>query len=222
MLTGDGPKGSKSLSWTNMPPKLAKVGISSFLFDFEGLGFSEGSRENLTLTVGLDNFKTAYEVVKKQEWIDSSRIGAFSSSFGSTVLLLSPDIANEMRAIGLKSPAAFIPDAYYKEIGREEFENWRKKGFSERNGYKFEVLLDSLKYNTYYSAFSIKAPCLITQGENDEIISLQHTLYLFECLQSKEKRIEIFNGVGHGYSEGDAWERMASIFVNWFNEKLNS
>ena len=107
MLTGDGKKGSKSLSWVNMPPMLLKAGISSFIFDFEGLGYSEGERRNLSLSVGIDNFRSAYEIVKQQDWIDKGRIGAFASSFGATVLLLIPEIANELKVLGLKSPAAF-------------------------------------------------------------------------------------------------------------------
>ena len=220
MLTGDGRKGSKSLSWTNMPPKLQEVGISSFLFDFEGLGYSEGDRKKLSVTVGIDNFQSAYEVIKQQDWVDTSRIGSFSSSFGANVFLMSPNIANEMKAIGFKSPAGFIADAYFKEIGKEKFDLWRKEGFLEDNGYNFDIFIDSLKHNTFASAMKIIAPCFITQGNNDEIIPLEHTVYLYECLASTDKHLEIFDGVGHGYSEGDAWDRMAKMFVDWFKKKL--
>jgi len=220
MLTGDGRKGSKSLSWVNMPPKLQRVGISTFIFDFEGLGYSDGDRENLSLSVGIDNFRSAYEFLKREEWIDSRRVGAFASSFGAAVLLLVPEIANELKAIGLKSPASFIADAYYNEIGEERFDVWRREGYLEDNGYNFEIFIDALKHNVYASAARIRTPCLITQGDTDEIIPLRHTVYLYECLSSEEKYLEIFRGVGHGYSEGDAWERMARLFVDWFGEKL--
>lgn len=220
MLTGDGPKGSKSLSWVNMPPKLEEVGISSFLFDFEGLGYSQGDRKTLSVSVGINNFKSAYNFVKNEKWVDDKRIGVFASSFGATVLLLVPEIANELKAIGLKSPAAFIADAYYKEIGSKSFDKWRKDGFIEDNGYSFDIFLDALKYNAYSTAMNIQTPCLITQGDNDEIIELQHSIYLYECLKSVDKHIEIFKGASHGYSEGDSWDRMAKIFVNWFKDKL--
>ncbi|MBI1921485.1 MAG: prolyl oligopeptidase family serine peptidase [Geobacter sp.] len=220
MLTGDGKKGSKSLSWVNMPPKLQEVGISSFLFDFEGLGYSEGERRTLSLSVGIDNFISSYEFLKQQEWVDTQRIGAFASSFGAAVVLLTPDIANQLKAIGLKSPAAFIPDAYFNEIGKHKFEEWRTNGYLEENGYNFDILLDSLKYNVFNSSFGIKAPCMITQGDNDEVIPLQHSLYLYECLGSKDKFIEVFENVSHGYSENNAWEKMARIFVDWFSKKL--
>src|SRR5216684_8795322 len=75
MATGDGPKGTKSLSWTNLPPLLCAKGIASFSFDFEGLGYSEGNRAQLTLSRGIDNFRTAFEVTRSTEWVDPNRIG---------------------------------------------------------------------------------------------------------------------------------------------------
>ncbi|MGD8457519.1 MAG: alpha/beta hydrolase [Anaerolineales bacterium] len=220
MLTGDGRKGSKSLSWVNMPPKLQEVGISSFLFDFEGLGYSEGERKTLSLTKGVDNFQSAYKFLKEQDWIDQQRIGAFASSFGASVLLLEPSIANELKAIGLKSPAAFIADAYYNEIGDPKFDEWRKEGYLEDNDYNFEIFIDSLSHNVYETVLKITTPCFITQGTSDEVIPWQQTKYLYECLRSDDKHLEIFPGVSHGYSEGNAWDRMAKIFVDWFASKL--
>jgi hypothetical protein len=64
MLTGDGPKGTKSLSWANLPPRLASRGIASFLFDFEGLGISDGVRARLTLTKGIQNFLAAFTLLR--------------------------------------------------------------------------------------------------------------------------------------------------------------
>ncbi|HEY3310338.1 MAG TPA: alpha/beta hydrolase [Anaerolineales bacterium] len=220
MLTGDGKKGSNSLTWTNFPPKLQQVGISSFLFDFEGLGNSKGERNSLSLSVGIENFRSAIEFAMKQNWIDKKRIGAFASSFGASVLLLSPDIANNLKAIGLKSPASFIPDAYFNEIGKAKFDVWRRQRYLEDNGYNFDIVIDALGYNVFASAHTIKTPCLITQGNSDEIIPPQHTGYLYECLGSRDKHLEIFEGVSHGYSEGNAWERMASLFVDWFQKML--
>jgi len=220
MLTGDGPKGSKSLSWTNLPPKLAERGIASFLFDFEGLGYSDGERRSLSLTKGIFNLESAFSALLNEAEIDSNNIGALASSFGASALLCSSDIANKMKCIGLKSPAAFLPDAYYKEIGEQKFNEWRAEGFLEENGYDFSIFLDSLLHNAFSSSAKIKTPCLITQGSADEVIPVQQTTYLYECLQSENKKLEIFPGASHGYSENNAWDRMASMFVNWFSSHL--
>jgi len=220
MLTGDGPKGSKSLSWVNMPPLLSQKGISSFLFDFEGLGYSDGDRKQLTVSKGIDNLRSAWETVQKQNWVDKNRIGFFASSFGATTLLLSPEIANQSKAIGLKSPASFIPDAYFNEIGSDKFDIWRKKLYLEDNGYDFNIFLDALQHNAFSTASDISTACLITQGDNDEVIPVQQSTYLYEVLQSKEKELIIFPGASHGYGEGDSWEKMATSFVTFFQKYL--
>lgn len=219
MLTGDGPKGSKSLSWVNVPPKLLEHNISSFLFDFAGLGYSEGERKKLTLSVGISNFKSAFEVVLNESWIDKNRIGIFASSFGANVALLLPELMNRVKLIGLKSPSCFLPDAYINEIGNDEFDKWRQEGFCEKNGYNFEVVTDCFNYNTYKEVKKINTPCLITHGSKDEIVPINQSKFLYECL-SGNKKLKIFKNVGHGYSEEGAWDRMASIFVDWFSDNL--
>jgi cephalosporin-C deacetylase-like acetyl esterase len=219
MLTGDGPKGTKSLSWVNIPPKLSEFGIATFLFDFEGLGYSEGDRKTLTLTKGIANFNSAFNYLKSIEWIDETRIAIFASSFGANAALLCPKIVNSCKVIGLKSPSCFLPDAYMNEVGLSKFEKWFSDGFLADNGYDIEVLTDCFKYNTYEIVEQITIPCLITHGTNDEVVPISQSIYLYNLLNG-EKRFEKFIGVGHGYSEDNAWEKMATIFVNWFNDKL--
>jgi len=219
MLTGDGAKGTKSLSWVNFPQRLLRVGIASFLFDFEGLGFSGGNRQNLTHTKGIEQFAGALKFLRGQRWSNNKRLGVLASSFGASVLLASPKLANSFKAIGLKSPAPFLPDAYVAEIGVENLDAWAEKGFCEANGYDFEVLLDALKYDGYISAGNIKVPVLITHGTDDHIVPITQSKYLLQCLAGP-KRLEVFAGTGHGYSEGDSWNRMADIFTEWFAKTL--
>lgn len=219
MLTGDGPKGSLSMSWQNMPPLLVQHGIGSVLFDFEGLGDSEGRREDLTLTVGIDNLRTIFGTICKESWIDRSNIGFLGSSFGANVALLLPDITNSIRALGLKSPACFLPDAYKNEITQPEFEEWSKTGFCRSNGYKYKVYLDPFNYDTYASASRIHTPCLITHGSLDEIVPVEQSRLLYERLAG-EKRLEILEGASHGYGEEGQWQKMANLFITFFAEKL--
>jgi uncharacterized protein len=219
MLTGDGNKGTKSLSWVNIPPKLSEFGIASFLFDFEGLGYSEGKRKSLTLTKGIANFNSAFDFLKSMEWIDFDRIGIFASSFGANSALLSPQIVNSCKVLGLKSPSCFLPDAYLNEVGIDKLEKWFLEGYLEDNGYDIDVFIDCFKYNTYEIAKQIFIPCLLTHGTKDEVVPISQSIYLSNLLKG-EKHLEKFVGVGHGYSEEGAWEKMATIFVKWFSENL--
>lgn len=218
MLTGDGPSGSKSLSWVNLPPRLADAGIATLLFDFAGLGYSDGERRRLTLTKGISNFRTVYAALAEFDWIDAERIGYMGSSFGACAALLCPDILNEARAIGLKSPCAFLPDAYINEIGLEALEGWQRDGYCEANGYDFDVLLDSFGHNAYQAATQIHASCFITHGLSDEVVPVSQSKYLSFLLAGPTELV-LFPDCDHGYSGGN-WEPMADMFVRYFAEKL--
>ena len=217
-LTGDGPKGSKSLSWVNLPPIMAERGIASFLFDFEGLGYSDGERRLLTVSKGLSNFRTAWQVVTNSALIDHDRIGVLGSSFGGTVALLAPDIINSSSSLGLKSPASFLADAYVNEIGDRVINPWAA-GFSEELGYDSSVLFEALLCNPFSSARLITTPTLITHGTSDDVVPVRQSKYLSHCL-SGEAKLELFESVGHSYSEGDAWIKMAILFADWFETRL--
>jgi fermentation-respiration switch protein FrsA (DUF1100 family) len=219
MLTGDGPKGTKSMSWMNLPPRLAERGIATFLFDFEGLGFSDGVRAKLSLTKGIQNFRSAFTVASGQVWADASRLALFGSSFGAAVTLLTPDITNRVKLLGLKSPAPFLAEAYTNECTPTGIDEWIHNGFSQELGYEFEVLSDSLNHNVFSFARQIRTSVLITHGDKDTVVPLYQSKLLYACL-SGAKQIEVFPGVGHNYSEEGAWGRMATLFVEWFSKNL--
>lgn len=220
MLTGDGPKGSNSLSWTNIPPRLLEFGISSLLFDFSGLGNSDGERKYLTLSKGIEDFKSIFQELKSYDWVDFENLGIMASSYGASVALMCPNIMNQAKVIGFKSPCAFLPDAYLNEISRKIFEDWISTGFCQENGYDVSVFYDSFNYNIYSEAKKIKTKCFITHGSSDEIVPFNQSLYLKQILGGSTELCVFENG-DHGYS-GDNWEKMAKIFIDFFSQNLKN
>lgn len=219
MLTGDGPKGTQSLTWANLPPRLADHGVASFLFDFQGLGNSDGSRRQLTVTRAGGDFAAAFAAALSQDWVDVDRVGILAASFGATVALLHPHILNQVRLLGLKSPACFLADAYLNEAGPDAVDRWLADGFLPDLGYDVSVLHDCLPHNAYSSARSLTPKVLITHGANDNIVPLRQSQLLMTILQPTA-RLEVLPGVGHHYSEPGAWDRMAVLFVDWFRQNL--
>jgi fermentation-respiration switch protein FrsA (DUF1100 family) len=218
-LTGDGPKGTKSLSWTNLPPLLANVGIASFLFDFEGLGYTPGDRSTLTVSKGIANFQSAFTYAFDHAKVAQDRIGILASSFGATVAMLSPELVNKTKLVGLKSPASFIPDAYLNECSPDQIQEWFKTGFSTETGYDIVVITDALRHNVFETGRLIATPVVITHGDADSIVPVRQSQLLSKSL-STQVTLHLFPGVSHSYSEPGAWDKMAMIFVEAFKSKF--
>ena len=53
ILTGDGSKGSKSSTWLQLVPALTDIDVGVVIFDFYGLGESQGKYADLNLTRGI-------------------------------------------------------------------------------------------------------------------------------------------------------------------------
>ena len=221
MLSGDGTKGTKSDTWVNVPKMLVSRGIASFLFDFQGLGYSDGERRKLTLSVGLSNLRDAMGQLRTFEQVDQQRIGLFGSSFGGNIAILYAGDAPELKCVGVKSPVSFYPDSFYSEYGDGDLSRWAQNGYLDNIGFEYSFYLDAFRHNTYGAAMKIRCPCLITHGTSDNVVPLIQSKHLLAALRNAStRRLEIFEGIGHGYSEPGAWERMAALFVNWFAHTL--
>lgn len=219
MATGDGMDGSKSSTWSLLAERLASAGLPSFVFDFQGLGYSDGPAAELNLTIGLENLKSAVAAVRKVRWVDVRRIGLLGSSFGGNVALLFAGQYGSIKALGFKSTASFYPEVHETFMGVEGVKEWKRLGFNKEYGFNYSFYLDGFNHNTYAVAKNIKVPVLLIHGDADKEVPLIQDLRLAECLGG-ETRLEILPGVGHGYKEGDSKERMATMLAMWFKEKL--
>lgn len=131
MATGDGRKGSKSGTWSYLSDKLRDVGLASFIFDFQGLGYSDGVMAELNLTIGVENLRLAISAAKSHRWIDASRIGLLGSSFGGNAALIYTAQHSGVKALGLKSPVSFYPEVCELLAGDEGMVNWKRTGYFE-------------------------------------------------------------------------------------------
>lgn len=184
------------------PPTIERKGVASLTFDFSGLGDSEGNRKELTLEKGIDDFKAVIKLIDEIDAVDTDRIGVFSSSFGSSVIIASREFRN-VKAQGFKSPCAFLPDAYLNEISDEVAENWKETGYCSENGYNINVLYNPMKYNIYRDSSDISSSCLITHGMNDEIVPFRQSQLLQSQLLASSIDVELIliENCDHGYTQ---------------------
>ena len=142
------------------------------------------------------------------------------SSYGGAVALLYTSSESGIKALGLKSPASFMPETFEAEFGEKKVQDWKLKGYDESIGYNYDVYLDGFNYDIYAVARNIRVPCLITHGDHDEIVPFSQSQKLVKSFGKKPNFIVFRNG-NHKYTanKGD-WDKMANLFVRWFNTEL--
>lgn len=218
LATGDGPSGSKGQTWQQLVPMLLSKGIGTFLFDFSGLGHSPGIYRELTLSIGCKNFRGVVDFVSNNGQHDRERIGVIGASYGGNVALLEASKFQQIKAIGLKSPSAFLPEGYQLQYGAELMEQWGRDGYSETVGLNYSSVIDSLFHNTFSEASRINAPVRIVQGTCDSAVPIRHARDLIKVLPNGSL-FEI-EGADHWYSEGNEWQRMADNILEFMVENL--
>lgn len=218
LATGDGPSGSNGLTWRNLVPLLIEKGIGAFLFDFAGLGNSDGERRNLTLKMGMSNFICAIEEVRKHKEHNPTKLGIIAASFGGNVALLIAEKCQNIKAIGLKSPCCYLPEAFLCEYGEEQMRIWQELDYTEKVGFNYTAVEEALRLNTYVQAEKINIPIRVVHGNADSIVPVRQVRDLMRFLK-KGELIEI-DGADHWYSENDEWDRMAKYLVDFMEEQL--
>lgn len=219
MVTGDGKKGSRSNTWSFLSKELLQVGIPSFVFDFQGLGYSEGPMAELNLTVGVENLRSAIEIVKQQLWVDPDRIGILGSSFGGNVAIIYGAKYHNIKTFGLKSPVSYYPEVHEMLMSAEGLSEWKHTGYNSTYGFNYDFYLDGFKYDTYALSRSITAPCLIVHGDADTEVPIKQSKKLANSWGGKDI-LEILPGVDHGYKEENAMKSFAKSMSNWFRQTL--
>lgn len=218
LATGDGPSGSKGLTWQNIVPMLNSVGIGTFLFDFAGLGYSDGERRELTLPVGVSNFSAVMANVRSHIGHNPNKLGVIGASFGGNIALLASANYPEIKAVGLKSPCCYLPEAFLCEYGEEEMQKWADLGFTEKAGFNYTAVEEALKLSTYANAAKINVPVSVVHGTADSAVPIRQSRDLMRILKHGEL-LEI-PGADHWYANGNEWDTMANHLVNFMKKKL--
>ncbi len=215
MTTGDGRKGSGSSTWNPLIKGIVDCGLPVFIFDFHGLGKSDGKLCDLSITLAIRNLRDAVQFVKTQAWVDCDRLGILGSSFGGTAALIVNALDMSFKAIGLKSPASFLPEAYENEHGEDGMEIWRKRGISPITGFRYQAYLEAFRYNIYELCKRMNTRVLIVHGDNDTIVPLRQSKRL-AFLLGDTVELKILLGVNHDYKQNDALDRLVQHQISFF------
>lgn len=219
LLTGDGSFGRKGATWLPLIETMRSIDYSACIFDFHGLGTSDGELKELTFTKAVQNLKDVLEYIESEHFFDMSRIGVYGASFGGGIALIVQSQSNPFSRVALRSPVSFPVEAYETEHSFEEMQEWQKTKISPVLGRHWDSYIDALQYNIYNMARSITINVFIVHGNKDTIVPLSQSIRLTYVLGNLSQ-LEILDGVEHNYKQNNAYDKLFDLIKNYFAGRL--
>jgi alpha-beta hydrolase superfamily lysophospholipase len=220
LVTGYGDSGTKHEFWGKFMNKLAANGLSSFVFDFSGQGFSEGNVETLTPRTAVVELEWAVRTAVQNHGAKEPRVSLLAVSFGGLVAVQYVAKHSSIHALALVSPVSDYCEVRETQIGQEGIARWKQQGyfdfdFGVRSYYQFYE--DSEWIDTYALAGQIQIPCLIVHGDADINVPVEQSRRLAACLGGRTDLV-ILPGVNHSYAEGDSMDVMMNTTAKWLQK----
>ncbi len=203
---------------------LTRRGVAFLRYDCMGCGDSGGAFAETTLASRVADLTEVLAWVRRQEDLDAGRIGLMGSSMGgfASLCLAAADP-------GIAATAVWAAPATFEDLHDED----RERGAApdaeaaeldaEPEGWTPPVLGPEF-YRTRHTPDLVGLASSLTNvfflhGEDDETVPLSHALRLYR-LAGEPKRIEIFPGGDHRFSDPAARERAVALSTEWLVQGL--
>jgi len=198
-------------------------GIATFRFDFFGQAESEGSFDQITVTLAVEQAHAAVDLMRQRGY---RRTGLMGSSFGGLVSILAASQRTDLACLALKCPVVDFAEELRLEFGEEGMAQWKATdtipnimGGPDAIKLRYAFYEDCLRQIAYDPAQSITAPTVIVQGDHDEHVPPHQSRRLYEALRVK-KHLEMLPGADHQFTKGADFTRMTQVIADWLIEHL--
>ena len=197
---------------------LVPQGISTFSFDWFGMGESEGAFADLTIGRCCDQLERAMDFISGQGY---QRLGLIGSSFGGLISLLVAGRHSDLLGLGLKCPVPDFPELLRLEFGEVALGHWRETGQipnvtggAKPLALRYDFYEDCLKYDAFKAAEQITVPTRIVHGEKDELVPLHQIQRLERCLPA-QKELHLLEGANHHFGRPEDFRKMTNLLGDW-------
>ncbi len=198
--------------------------ISTFRFDWFGMGQSDGDFSHLTVPTCHDQLDCALTLMRERGY---HTLGIIGSSFGGLMTILVAQHHPELRAIGLKCPVPDFSEMLDREFGSAGIEKWKRTnaipdvtGGTEPVSLDFSFYKSCRAVNAYEAARRIKAPTLIVHGEQDELVPFHQIQQLKDALPGRQELV-LLPEADHQFGRPEDFRHMTVHLANWMQTHLS-
>lgn len=185
--------------------RMAEEGMALLRFDFRGIGESEGSEEDNTISKKLVDLRSAIDFIRSYSGL-GGRIGLLGSSLGGFLSLIQASRAPEIRAVVTWATPFHLDDLGSKEQ-EEDYPLPPKVFFEDLSKHQLMPLLPRVSNS------------LIIHGERDELVPLAQAIEIFHHL-NLPKEIHVIGGADHQLTLPAHRQRAIDLTVDWFRRFL--
>jgi dipeptidyl aminopeptidase/acylaminoacyl peptidase len=185
--------------------QISREGISMLRFDFRGIGESEGSEEDNTVSKKIADLSAAIDFIRSYPGLEN-RIGLIGSSLGGFLSLIKASEDKEIRTIVIWATPLHLDDLGTKKQ-EEDYPLPPEAFFEDLPKHRLVPLLHKV------------SNCLVIHGEEDELVPLDQALGIFYNL-SVPKEIHVIGGADHRLTDPAHRQRAIQLSVDWFKKYL--
>lgn len=213
--------GKDLIASRNISRTLTSKGIAVMLFDFTGLGDSEGDFESSDFSGNIRDLYAASNFLKENYEAPKILIG--HSLGGAAVLFAAAQLASIKAVVTIAAP--FDPYHLTKMIA-EDLDKIKEKGSAEVaiGGRPFRInqsFINDLKaQNAEEIARELRKPLLILHSPQDEIVNIENAAKIYSAARHPKSFISL-DGANHLLSNKQDSEYVGNIIAGWVRRYLN-
>ncbi len=185
--------------------RMSEEGMAMLRFDFRGIGESEGSEEDNTISKKLSDLNAGVDFMRSYPGL-GNRIGLIGSSLGGFLSLIKASEDKEIRPVVIWATPLHLDD-----LGSKKQE--------EDHPLPPEAFFEDLPKHRLVPLLNKVSQCLVIHGEEDEFVPLDQALGIFYNL-SVPKEIHIIGGADHRLTDPVHRQRAMELSVGWFKKYL--
>jgi len=184
---------------------ISNEGIAMLRFDFRGVGESEGSEKDNTISKKLLDLQSAIHFIQSSLG-HSTKIGLLGSSLGGFLSLIQASKDQEIKAVVTWATPLYLNDLRSKKQ-EEEYPLPPDEFFEDLSKYRLLLFVHRV------------SRCLVIHGEKDELVPMEQSIEIFRHL-SLPKEIHIIGGADHRLTDQAHRRGAINLTVEWFKKYL--
>ncbi len=191
--------------YISLGEQISREGMAMLRFDFSGIGESEGSEEDNTISKKMADLRAAIDFVHAYPHL-GDRIGLIGSSLGGFLSLIQASRDKRIRGVVIWATPLHLDDLGTKKQ-EEDYPLPPDAFFEDLPKHRLVPLLPRVSH------------CLVIHGEKDELVPLDQALGIFYQLNTP-KELHVIGGSDHRLTDPAHRRRAIELSVNWFKKYL--